>query len=184
MAEQSDNRRLIGNMQRLGTIASVDLAQGTVRVAVGDLLTGDLPWITGRAGGTRLWSPPSVGEQVLLLCPEGDDDSGIVLPGVYSDANPAPADDDAPAIHFADGAVIRYDPAAHQLSATLPDGGIAQITAPGGIKLVGDVEITGKVHVTGDVTGDADIKAGSISLKSHKHGQVQAGGAQSGAPVA
>ncbi len=65
----SDPRRLFGNLLQLGAVESVDLAHATCRVRVGDLVTGDLPWLTPRADATRVWSPPLAGEQVLLLCP-------------------------------------------------------------------------------------------------------------------
>jgi hypothetical protein len=57
------------------------------------------------------------------------------------------------------------------------------LTAPGGATITADVTINGSLHVTGEITSDADVKVGAISLKHHKHGQVQAGGSQSGEPV-
>ncbi|MDZ5456999.1 phage baseplate assembly protein V [Azohydromonas lata] len=130
-AEQS---RLLLNLIRLGTIAEVDHGGTRCRVRSGQLLTAWLPWVTLRAGTTCTWSPPTVGEQGLLLAPGGDLAAAIVLLGINSDAHPAPSDDpDVTTTHYPDGAVTSYDHAAHALSVTLPAGGTVDLTAPGSV---------------------------------------------------
>ncbi|WP_370170974.1 phage baseplate assembly protein V [Sphingobium abikonense] len=190
MARFTNPEAAVGEVLRLGTIASVDLANGTCTVESGDIVTGDIPWIAQRAGGVRHWSPPSVGEQCLLLAPEGDLAAGLVIVGLYSDACPAPSSSaDISLIEYPDGAVIAYDHAAHSLTATLPAGGSVTIEAPGGVTIigetgiVGDAFIAGNLNVSGTIKATEDVVAGTVSLASHKHGQVQAGTAQSGAPV-
>lgn len=172
-----DPRRIIGNIVQLGTIESVNLGEATCRVRVGQIVTGDIPWVVQRAGGTRTWSPPTIGEQCILICPEGDTESGFAILGVFSDANPAPSDQDIDLIRYADGATISYDANNHALVAVLAAGGTAAVTAPGGITITGDVTVTGTLTATTDVVG------AGVSLKNHKHGGVQAGGAQTGAPA-
>lgn len=186
----ADPEQMTGDILRLGTIATVDVADRTCTVECGDITTGPLPWLTFRAGNVVVWSPPSVGEQCLLLSPEGDTEAGLVLPALYSDAHPAPSDKESETlIQFADGCVIAYDQLSHGLRAVLPSGGTAEIVADGGITITGDVTITGNVTITGDasasgtVTGSTDVVGGGISLKNHKHGGVAAGGAQTGAPA-
>lgn len=171
-----DPDSLAGNMLRLGTVASVDRAKArcTVRLAE-DAVTGPLPWLTLAGAGLRAWLPPSVGEQVAVLCPDGELPGGFVLPGIASTANPAPASDEAYSLHFGDGAVFRYDPQAHQLSIALPAGGKVSITA--------DVAITGDLDVDGTITATGDVKAGSVTLKTHKHGGVDRGSGQTDGPV-
>ncbi|MDA5192793.1 phage baseplate assembly protein V [Govanella unica] len=184
MAHASDIEQLTGDILRLGVIASVDHAAGTCSVKTGEIVTGDLPWLALRAGGTRWWSPPTIGEQCLLFCPEGDTEAGIVLPGLYSDMFPAPsANPDLHLTVYPDGAQIAYDSATHALTATLPAGGTARVTADGGFTIEGDVTITGNVSVSGTVTADADVVGGGVSLKSHRHGDVQTGSGQTGAPA-
>lgn len=85
-----------------------------------------------------------------------------------------------------DGATkISLDPAAQTIEMTAPGG--ATITAD--VKIDGDLEVTGNItsagtiHADGDIDSDGDVKAGSISLKNHKHGGVTAGGAQTGPAV-
>ncbi len=182
MSDLNDPRRLIGNLMRLGTIESLDLAQATGRVRVGDLLTDDLPLVAPRAGAVRIWSPPSVGEQVLLLCPEGDVQAGVILGGIFCDAHPAPASDTRFLIDFDDGTRITYDRQAHRLTVALGGNGTAEITAPGGLTLNADVQLNGKLNATGKITSDDDVVGGGKSLKSHKHLQVQPGSGISGVP--
>lgn len=179
-----DLPRLLGNLIRIGTVESVDAEAGTARLRIGEIVTGDLPWLEMRAGKTRTWSAPSVGEQRILFCPESDIDAGVIAGTLSSDANPAPSSNPAEdLIQFEDGAVIAYDASTHTLRAVLPAGGSAEIEAPDGVSIKGPVSIEGDVTIEGTLTASEDVKADSISLKDHKHGQVQAGGAQSGKPI-
>ena len=182
MTALSDPRRLVGNLIQLGTIDHVDLAAATCCVRVGEIETGDLPWLAARAGATRIWSAPSVGEQCLLLCPEGDMEGGIVLPGLFCDANPAPAGAALDLIRFSDGAELSYDAAGAGLKLTLPGGRPLTIVAPAGMTLKGPFKIEGDVDCTATITAATDVVGGGKSLKDHVHTKVQAGGAVSGPP--
>ena len=177
-----DTQRLIGDLAREGTIASVDLENGTCTVQIADeLTTGDIPWLCSRVGKTRVWSPPSVGEQVLVLAPEADTERGIVIGSLSSDAHPHPANDGSTLIEFEDGARIYYDPAAHQLAYELPAGATATITAET-VRLLANVRIEGDVDLVGKLSASDDVVAAGKSLKDHRHTNVQAGGAISGPP--
>ncbi len=184
MAQSNDHEQLTGEVIQVGTVASIDHAARTCTVQLGDLETGDLPWVALLAGRVKLWCPPSQGEQCAVLCPEGDVDNGIVLPGIYSDANsPSTSDPDVFELEFPDGAVLSYNHATHALAVTLPAGGTAALTAPGGVTIEGDVSIKGNVSIEGKAEVSEDVVGGSISLKGHKHTGVAAGSAQSGGPV-
>jgi phage baseplate assembly protein V len=190
--------RLLHNLLRFGTVASVDHAAGTCTVATGELVTRPMPWLVQRAGDARTWWAPSIGEQVVLLCPGGDTARGVVQPAIYSHSAPRPTGSDtAKTTHYPDGAVVSYDPEAHQLTATLPDGGKVNMTASGGVAITGDTTITGKLtvtkdtelgaklHVASDVTVDTtltastDVVGGGKSVKGHKHPET---GTVTGAP--
>ena len=184
MARTANPEQLTGDVLRLGVIASVDHAGATCTVESGDIVTGDLPWFAFRAGGLRVWSPPSVGEQCLLLSPEADLENGLVLTGLYCDGFPAPSSDpETVCLQFADGAMLSYGFAAHALAVTLPGGGTATIDAPGGTTWNGPVTFNDDVTVNATVTATADVVGGGVSLKGHKHSGVQSGSAQTGAPV-
>lgn len=112
--------RLLRNLIRIGTVSAVNLDDGLCRVDTGNNTTSWLHWLAARTGRTRSWNAPSVGEQVLVLCMGGELDTGFVLPGVFSDDNPAPSAS-ANALHwsFPDGAVIEYEPENGALKATV-----------------------------------------------------------------
>lgn len=181
MADPADLQRLLGDLAREGTVVSVDHASGTCRVAIGALVTGDIPWLAHRAGETRLWSPPSIGEQVAVLAPEADTARAIVIGSLSSDANPAPAGDASIALVFGDGARLSYDPDAHRLEIALPAGATVRIDAESA-HIAADVTIDGDVDVQGTITASADVVGAGKSLKGHKHTGVQTGGGISGAP--
>ncbi|WP_328569190.1 phage baseplate assembly protein V [Janthinobacterium sp. P210006] len=127
-ADLSDLLRLLQNLIRLGTIAEIKGAKARVRL--GPTLTTEwLNWATRRAGSTRTWSAPTVGEQVIVFSPGGDLTRGIILPALYSQASDAPETSNTiHTTHYPDGAVVQYDHATHALTATLPSG-TATITA-------------------------------------------------------
>jgi len=124
--------RLLRNIIRIGIITEINLDTGMCRVQSGGIQTTWLNWLSTRAGRSRMWWAPSVGEQVLLLAIGGELDTAFVLPGIFSDDNPAPsASADAWHVVFPDGAVIEYEPETSALTAS----GIktADVTASGSI---------------------------------------------------
>jgi phage baseplate assembly protein V len=106
-----DFARQLRNLIRTGIVTDVDTARALCRVETGGITTDWLNWLTPRAGRSRTWWAPSVGEQVLVLAMGGELDTAFVLPGIYSDDNTAPsASADALHVSFPDGAVIEYEP--------------------------------------------------------------------------
>lgn len=119
MDSTPDLARRIESLIRLGILAEIDHGAARCRVHTGQLTTDWLPWLALRAGATTHWSPPTVGEQCVLLSPSGETAAGFVLIGLYSDANPAPSSNPNQHVHsFPDGARIVYDHALGALSAT------------------------------------------------------------------
>lgn len=108
-------------------------------------------------------SCPKNGAEVLAAFVEGDRSHGVVL--VAADRRYRP-------LNLLAGEVCLYNAAGMKI--TLSNTGIAIVG--GG----SDITISGAPHVT--VTG-GDVIADGISLKTHKHGGVTAGAAQTGAPV-
>ena len=183
MAEPADIQRLIGDLAREGVVVSVDHVTGTARVEFADeLTTGDIPWLEGRAGSTRTWSPPAIGEQVVVLAPEADTARGIIIGSLSSDTHPHPANDTSTLTEYADGARIGYDPASHALTAILPAGASVRIDADGGLSLKGNLTVDGDIRSTGTMSADTDVVGAGKSLTNHVHLGVQAGGGLSGKP--
>lgn len=169
--------RRVGNVVRVGTVEAADYAAGRIRVRVGEIVTGWIPWADHRAGGNRTWSAPEVGEQMILLAPSGEIDQTVAIGAIHSTAAPGPGDNaDVMVIAFSDGARLAYDRAAHALTADLPGGGTVAVTAPGGVTITGDVTISGTVTVSEDVI------ASGVSLVHHTHGGVDPGPGSTGEP--
>jgi phage baseplate assembly protein V len=136
LARIAELERRLANVVRVGVVASVDLAAARVTVTIGGLTTAKLPWLVGRARGVRTWSPPQVGEQVLVVAPAGELSQGFVLPSLYQSTYPAPsASADETKIVFEDGTVITQNKATKALLVEAP--------ASGSIKFkVGATELT------------------------------------------
>jgi phage baseplate assembly protein V len=211
---RDDILRIIANLIRFGTVSSVDYDAERIRVQLDDddtdfpSVTAPIKWATPRAGDTAVWNPPSVGEQVVVLSPNGDLAAGFAIPAIFCSALPKPsgASKDNCMIVFGDGCALLYDHAQHLLRGTLPEGGKVEFTAPAGFKFTGDMELDGALHVTkaitaddtlhvdkavtagdtikatGDISSDADVSAGAISLKHHTTTGVQPGSGISGPP--
>jgi len=191
----ADSDRLIGSLLRVGTVQSIDLEAGKVVVAMGEQTTPPIDWLMP-VGDTTIWIPPTVGQQVLVIAPEGDIEQGMVLNGLPSSAFAPLFLGQANAIRFRDGAQVSYDPEEEHLQVETP--GRVTMTAPGGVTIIGDTTITGNVSIDGDtaITGNAtvdkkvtatedvvvDVPGAPKSLKSHVHTGGTISG-KTGAPV-
>ncbi|MDK9421863.1 phage baseplate assembly protein V [Pectobacterium carotovorum] len=188
--------RLLRNLIRVGVVTHVNTTDALCRVQTGDMTTGWLNWLTRRAGRSRDWWAPSIGEQVLILSIGGELDTAFVLPGIYSDDNPAPsASADAYHVSFPDGAVVEYEPetgaltvsgiktatltASESITATVP-----LVTVKASTRITLDTPevvctnklITGTLEVKqgGTMSGNIEHSGGSLSsngkvLHTHKH---------------
>jgi phage baseplate assembly protein V len=167
--------RMMRNVVRTGIIAEIDLTRGRCRVQTGGILTDWLQWLSQRAGESRTWWAPSVGEQVLLLAVGGELDTAFILPGIYSDDAPAPsASAQAYQVTFPDGAVIEYEPQ----NSALKISGIktADVTATSGVTVTApQVTVKASTRITLDtpeVVCTQKLIAGTL--------EIQQGGTLSG----
>ncbi len=195
--------RAIRNLIRTGIVTDVDHKEGLCRVQTGGIQTTWLNWLTTRAGRSRTWWAPSVGEQVLVLAIGGELDTAFVLPGIFSEANPAPsASADAWHVVFPDGAVIEYEPETSAL--TVSGIKTADVTASESVIVAvpvvtvkaasritldtPEVVCTNKlttatleVQKGGSMRGNIDhsggtFKSNGVQVDDHDHGGVQRGG--------
>lgn len=130
------------------------------------------PWI-GNSWG--LFSPPNVGDQVVVLFPGGDGQLGIVIGGIFSDADkPLPAPAGEFWLKHKAGASLKFT-----------NDGKVSVVAPAGLFVTGDTTITGKLTVTNDVTfsGSSVTHGGKNIGKTHTHTGVTSGGGTSGPPT-
>jgi len=172
----------LSTLIRLGTIVSVTLDPPRCIVRYGDPDTDEdcetppIRWLAGRAGKTRNWSPPSEGEEVVLLSPDGQIGNAVALLGLNNDNFAPPGNTLAEVVEYEDGARISYDPESHALTAILPAGATAAIEATGGLFIKGDITVEGKIAASGDIIGRGK------SLINHVHSGVQRGSALTDAP--
>ena len=204
-ASSSEFARLLRNLIRIGVVTDVDTVRALCRVETGGITTDWLHWLTPRAGRSRTWWAPSVGEQVLVLAMGGELDTAFVLPGIYSDDNPAPsASADALHISFPDGAVIEYEPETGAL--TVSGIKTASVTASESVVVtVPLVTVKASQKITLDTpevvctskltTGTLEVKQGGrmsgniehsggtfksngVQVDDHDHGGVERGGSR------
>lgn len=192
----SETYRKLAALIRFGTIASVDLANALVTCTIGDLTTDAIPWFAGRAGGTRKWSAPTVGEQVVVFAPGGDTSLGFAMPGFYQDSFAAPSSSaTVDMVEFLDGSTVQYDSSSNTLTVSVSGNGNvvvncqqATVNASTSVTLntpnthaTGNVQIDGNLGVTGTMAiqgvgasgGNVSTFAGSIHVTS---GDVTADG--------
>lgn len=197
--------RRLENIIRIGTVLAVDHDAVRCRVQSGKLETEWLRWHTPRAGATRTWDPPTVGEQAVVLSPSGELGNGVVFYGFNSDAHPAPSSSPAKhVVEFPDGATFFYDHAAGHLEIT----GIKTATVRASEEITLDTPHT---HCTGKFTTDdlltynngivgtgggnkntftgdfthsgGKLDSNGVVLHTHCHTGVISGGANTGGPA-
>jgi phage baseplate assembly protein V len=166
--------RLINNLVRLGKIAEVDAQAARCRVSIGEIKTNWLRWVSARAGTTRDWDPPTVGEQVVVLAPGGDLGAAVVLTGVYQQAHSAPASEQTLWKRvFPDGAEIQYNHDSHTADITLPAGAILNLVSDGGVNITGDVSIKGNLAANGNVSDSVRSMADDRAIyNQHDHNET------------
>lgn len=117
----SELDRRMAQMIRLGTVAEVDSQAAKVRVKLGENLTGWRPWI-GTAGSIKVWRPPVVGEQVVVLSPGGDFEQSVILPSVFYSKFQSPSDDgDLACLALDEQNVLMWDQVKKNLKVALSD---------------------------------------------------------------
>jgi phage baseplate assembly protein V len=90
----ADLKRRQSNFIRPGVVVSYD---PTANAIVADVGAPDAPCPTHpvplftHAGSGKSWRPMKAGQQVTLLCPDGDLANALALPGGFHDKNPAPS---------------------------------------------------------------------------------------------
>jgi len=110
---------------------------------VGRIVTRWLPWIERTAKIDRTWSPPEVGEQVLLLSPSGDHAQAVVLPAIFHEGEQTTPPADRPTVDrivYGDGGMVEYDREAgrYTIDLTEPGGEVLIVTGETKLRLLPD----------------------------------------------
>lgn len=208
-ADVSELNRQLNNVVRIGTIKQLDLANARAKVSVAGCTTDWLPWGTNRAGKRRDWSPPVIGEQVVLFAPYGDLGQAVIGPSIFQEDHAAPAASaDQETTVYPDGTTVDYNSASNTLTITVAGSGnviinckVATVKAETSVTLdTPDAFCTGNLTVAksfqmGSEGGTATMK-GAVSIEGpslthngknvgsdHNHSGVTPGGGNTGAPV-
>lgn len=184
MSALGEHDRRLSTLSMMGVVLETDLAEARARVDADGLVTDWIPWVERRAGaGARTWHAPAVGEQVIILCPYGDPSQAVIVGSIYQEAHPAPADaDTVDRTVYSDGSVVEYDSESTTLTVHVGSGKVivhcatAEVHASESVTLdtpttraTGDLKVDGKIEAGKDITTPAEVKAGDIGLKAHKH---------------
>lgn len=139
-------QRKLAGMIQITTITSVDHANKKLRVRLGADESAELPWPAIAGRNFVAWRPLRVGQQLILLSPNGDPAQGVVVGELYSQAVDAPSTDDAiDLIQFNNGNLIEHN------------------MNTGKFRIIGDIELDGTL------TASTDVVAKNISLVGHDH---------------
>lgn len=149
--------RIVSQTVMVCTVQELDPSAARAKVSFGgDAKSAWLPFTQLGSKDVRIWAPPVVGSQVVVLSPGGDTARGIIMPGPFDGAAP---DDRASSVRLTmPGIDIQMD------------GGVLSVTLT-------TAEITGDLTIDGDVVCTGDVTASGISLVNHTHGGVTRGGA-------
>ncbi|WP_201585221.1 phage baseplate assembly protein V [Psychrobacter sp. HII-4] len=117
-----EHERRLQSIINRGIVTQVDHAAARCRVQIDGLETDWLKFTSARIGKVKIWNPPSIGEQVLVISETGELSTGLVTTSFDYDDQPMPsANADTFEIHCDDGAAFVYNHATHNLGVILPD---------------------------------------------------------------
>jgi phage baseplate assembly protein V len=169
---------------RVGIVKAQDAANARVRVTFPDrdqLQSWWLPVVFAKAQNDKAYWIPDVGEQVVCVMDEYDED-GAVLGAIYSSVDRPPvANADKLHWEFKDGANFEYDRSTHSFQMSIPNGGTVTIAANGAsiaIDGLGDVAIvaTGQIVLAGG--GPAIARVGDATICPAGTGHISSGSAK------
>lgn len=163
----TDLERRVKGMCRYGTVENVDPSAGTVRLKFGEdsdgnpYLSAPIPYAQ-TAGALKVHNPPSPGQQMVAISPDGDLKQAVAQPMGFSDENGSPSS-------AGDMHVLTFGDVTAQLSSSGFSVSVDSVS----------VLIDGSgFHVVG---GDVDHNGTDIG-ETHTHSGVTPGPARTGDP--
>ena len=134
-AEVARNRTQLDQMFRRGRVTDVDTKKQLYRQEIGLDENGDpvkSHWISysQHAGALKAHIAPSIGQQMMMIAPNGDPTQGFGLPLTWSDKNTSPGSSSDPVITFGGIKITATDSAL-----TIAFGDAAMIFSKSNIKL-------------------------------------------------
>ncbi|EID2652967.1 phage baseplate assembly protein V [Escherichia coli] len=190
-AQLTEIMRLITNLIRTGTVTEVDRDNWLCRVKTGNLETTWINWLTLRAGNSRTWWKPSVGEQVVLFSLGGNLETAFALPAVYSNQFPPPSNsEDGSVTEYSDGGWFEYEPSTGRWyvrgikSMVIEAADNVTFKTAEFVVEADTTRINSDVVINGGVTqGGGEMSSNGVIADKHAHDKVKSGGDTSGGPV-
>lgn len=190
-AQLTEIMRLITNLIRTGTVTEVDRDNWLCRVKTGELETNWINWLTLRAGNSRTWWKPSVGEQVVLFSLGGNLETAFALPAVYSNQFPPPSNsEDGSMTEYPDGGWFEYEPETGRWyvrgikSMVIEAADNVTFKTENFVVEADTTRINSNVVINGAVNqGGGPMDSNGIVVDDHAHNKVKSGGETSGGPV-
>ena len=188
----------LSSLIRIGEVTSTNPASCTARVTFDDddgFTSYDLPVLQPNTLKNRDYHMPDIGEDAVCVFLPAGASEGFIIGSIYAgEVTPPAGSGDVRTAEFEDGTRLEYDRAAHALKASVK--GTVDVTATGAVSVTSDekvvitapqiilngaissysqtggsgtMNVNGRMDITGNITGQSDITASGVSLKSHTH---------------
>jgi len=142
---------------RKGAVTDVDAAKQLYRQEIGRDDEGNAvkgPWVpySQVAGARKSHSPPSVGQQMVMIAPDGDPEQAFGVPLTWSTQNASPSNNATEDVDVRGSVTIKNDGSAFTITA----GGVSVKISGSGLEVTGgavkhDSHDIGKTHKHKDV---------------------------------
>lgn len=172
----SRTREEAGATFAFGLVTAVDARRGWARVSLPEydnLETAFLPVLQRRTHRDKALDLPDVGEQVVVLLDFRGED-GAILGAVWSDADPVPQPEgpDVDVRRYADGTVLRYDRAAHKLTAEVQGEISVACTGRADVTAQGPARVESRSALT--LAAPTITMRGALSMQGYEGGPTTA----------
>jgi len=167
--------RKLNNIIQIGTVTEVKSAEGLAlaRVNILGRVTDFLPVFMWANDFVKVWLPIRVGQQVAVLSPFGNANSGIILPSIYNNSckEPSEANDENIVVEFAGGVIIDSD------------GKSVNVTAPVNVNVTA---ATATVTATNTIITSTTTNNGNVTINGNLavNGNIAMNGADGSSGVA
>lgn len=140
--EQTQLANQLNALVFFGTVVAVNPASGLVKVADGELTTDWIPYCTPRFGSVKVYSAPSIGETLMVLCESGDIANAVAWGSLSAGGGVAGQH----TIAFDTGTTITLVEATNTLTIT-----------------------STSINIVGNLTVSGTLTAGGLNLNTHTH---------------
>jgi len=153
--------RRINNLIQVGTVVEIDESRALARVNILGRVTDFLPVKMIGNNFVKVFIPIRINEQVLVVCPFGNANSGFIIPSIFNVncKEPSGSNPDTAIIEFAGG--VRIDSDGKTINITAPvnvnvTATTATVTAANTI-ITSETTNNGNVTINGDLTVNGNI---------------------------